>query len=198
MTKHKSSDERTSQILAAARTCFIEKGYFATKMDEIARHAGLSKGGVYFHFDSKHDIFHALVEREYERTRDFLETVAVEEGDFAQKIMHIGGHFTSIFESSDNPRFIVVIMEMSLRDDDIAQLFKQMQQSYLDKVSEMIQWGIKQGELREVDPETISFLLKSLLDGIQLAYTHEQNVSSPEKIIQQGLDMILNGLLKRD
>lgn len=195
MTKHKSSDERTSQILEAARTCFIEKGYFATKMDEIARQAGLSKGGVYFHFESKQDIFHTLVEREYELTKTFLESVAVEEGDFATKIMHIAGHFTSIFESSDNPRFIVVIMEMSLRDDDIAQLFTQMQQSYLDKMTQMITWGIAHGELREVDAEATSFLLKSLLDGIQLAYTHEHTIASPERIVSSGLDMVLEGLL---
>jgi AcrR family transcriptional regulator len=196
MTKHKSSDERTTQILEAARTCFIEKGYFATKMDEIAGQAGLSKGGVYFHFESKQDIFHTLVEREYERTKTFLESVAVEEGDFATKIMHIAGHFTSIFESSDNPRFVVVIMEMSLRDDDIAQLFTQMQQSYLDKMAEMITWGIAQGELREVDAEATSFLLKSLLDGIQLAYTHAHTIASPERIVTSGLDMVLKGLLK--
>lgn len=49
------------RILQAAMEVFGERGYQATSMDEIARRAGSSKGGVYFHFPNKQAIFEALI-----------------------------------------------------------------------------------------------------------------------------------------
>lgn len=57
------SEERTSQILDAALLEFAARGFAATRIDDIARRGGLSKGGVYAHFDSKEAIFQALLER---------------------------------------------------------------------------------------------------------------------------------------
>lgn len=194
MTKHKSADERTAQILAAAKACFIERGYFATKMDEIAQKAGLSKGGVYFHFDSKKDIFHGLVEEEYQRTRSFLEEIAKQDGSFLDKLSHIGQYFTSVFEGPDNPRFLVVTMEMTLRDEEIARLHDKIQHSYLDTIEAMIEEGMKRGELKEVEPGVIAFLLKAMLDGIQQSYLEHDRAQDPAAIIEVALDMIINGL----
>jgi AcrR family transcriptional regulator len=55
--------ERVSQILDAALQEFAARGFAATRIDDIARRGGLSKGGVYAHFDSKEAIFQALLER---------------------------------------------------------------------------------------------------------------------------------------
>ena len=49
------------RILQAAAEVFAERGYQGTSMDEIARRAGSSKGGVYFHFPNKQAIFEALI-----------------------------------------------------------------------------------------------------------------------------------------
>src|SRR6185437_16837779 len=49
------------RILGAAIEVFGERGYQAASMDEIARRAGSSKGGVYFHFPNKQAIFEALI-----------------------------------------------------------------------------------------------------------------------------------------
>ena len=49
------------RILTAAMQVFGERGYQGASMDEIARRAGSSKGGVYFHFPNKQAIFEALI-----------------------------------------------------------------------------------------------------------------------------------------
>lgn len=53
---------RMAQILDAALEAFSQAGYAATRMDDIAQRAGLSKGGLYAHFESKEAIFEALVQ----------------------------------------------------------------------------------------------------------------------------------------
>ena len=51
------------EILGAARRCFSEAGYHETRVDEIARRAGLSKGAIYWYFNGKRELFLALFER---------------------------------------------------------------------------------------------------------------------------------------
>jgi AcrR family transcriptional regulator len=55
------SEARPAEILDAAIDLFVEKGFSATRMEEIARRAGVTKGTVYLYYQSKEDVFRALV-----------------------------------------------------------------------------------------------------------------------------------------
>jgi AcrR family transcriptional regulator len=52
------------QIMEGARTIFLEKGFDAASMGEIARQAGVSKGTLYVYFESKEELFEAIFEEE--------------------------------------------------------------------------------------------------------------------------------------
>ena len=57
-----SKGERTSQVvLEAAYALFLEQGYHATSMRQIAQRAGLALGGIYNHFESKEQIFETIL-----------------------------------------------------------------------------------------------------------------------------------------
>ncbi|HET7232086.1 MAG TPA: TetR/AcrR family transcriptional regulator [Longimicrobium sp.] len=56
------SEARPGEIVSAALDLFVEKGFAAAKMDEIAKRAGVTKGTVYLYFPSKEDLFRAVVE----------------------------------------------------------------------------------------------------------------------------------------
>jgi AcrR family transcriptional regulator len=53
---------RPAEILDAALACFVERGFAATRLDDVARRAGVTKGTVYLYFRSKQDLFRAVVE----------------------------------------------------------------------------------------------------------------------------------------
>lgn len=53
--------DRPQEILAAALQLFVEKGFAATKMEDIARAAGVTKGTPYLYFANKEDIFAAVI-----------------------------------------------------------------------------------------------------------------------------------------
>ena len=57
---HRRKEERSPEILDAALASFAEKGFAATRMDDVARRAGISKGTIYLYFDSKEALFKAL------------------------------------------------------------------------------------------------------------------------------------------
>src|SRR5208337_2823448 len=57
-------DARAPEILDAALACFAEKGFAATRMDDIAARAGITKGTIYLYFESKEAVFKALARQE--------------------------------------------------------------------------------------------------------------------------------------
>ena len=69
---------RRAQLLAAAREIFVQQGYHAASMDDIAEHAGVSKPVLYQHFPSKLELYLALLDETVEdlerRVRDAIES----------------------------------------------------------------------------------------------------------------------------
>ncbi|OEZ32779.1 TetR/AcrR family transcriptional regulator [Variovorax boronicumulans] len=58
----KRSATTVGAILASARQLFIERGFAAVSIDDIAAGAGIAKGGLYHHFRAKHDVFEAVLD----------------------------------------------------------------------------------------------------------------------------------------
>src|SRR5580698_8846673 len=63
---------RRTDILAAAKKVFARKGYHATTIADIAKAARLSYGSIYWYFDSKDALFHALMEAQGQALRDHV------------------------------------------------------------------------------------------------------------------------------
>ena len=69
--RYLSSAARKEEILDAALVEFSDRTYNAVTMERLAECAGLSKAGIYAHFKSKEEIFHALLERTTKQICDF-------------------------------------------------------------------------------------------------------------------------------
>lgn len=69
--RYLSSAARKEEILDAALVEFADRTYNAVSMERLAECAGLSKSGIYAHFKSKEEIFHALLERMTKQLCDF-------------------------------------------------------------------------------------------------------------------------------
>src|SRR6185369_4074094 len=76
--------DRPAEIVSAALGVFAEKGFAAARLDEIAARAGVSKGALYLYFETKEDLFRAVVAQAVAPNIEAVEA-AVErfEGDFA-------------------------------------------------------------------------------------------------------------------
>jgi len=59
---HRRKDARPEEILEAALSLFTEKGFASTRMNDVAKLAGISKGTLYLYFESKEAIFHAVIQ----------------------------------------------------------------------------------------------------------------------------------------
>lgn len=168
MTRHLPQDERREQILNAARHCFIQNGYAKTRVDDIARASSLSKGGVYFHFESKRQIFDALLEQQVERTMTRLRDVERQNAPLTEKLAAFGSDLLdSLGETDERRRFITVIAEMGLRDPGVLDVLKRQHEQYLELLERWIREAIDRGEIRDVDVRATAQVLKALVDGVE-------------------------------
>jgi len=80
-----------SRLLEAAAALFARWGFDKTSVDDIAREAGISKGGVYLEFPTKEALFKAVVHREFARyAEDWLRRFEADPGawSFARMVQH--------------------------------------------------------------------------------------------------------------
>ncbi len=112
-------DERRAQLLAAATDVFVNNGYHATVMDNIAERAGVSKPVLYQHFPGKLELYLALLER---HTDELVRRVlgAIEEThDNRQRVRNaVGAYFD--FVDGDGEAFRLVF-ESDLRNQPAVQ-----------------------------------------------------------------------------
>ncbi|WP_256841126.1 TetR/AcrR family transcriptional regulator [Ornithinimicrobium cryptoxanthini] len=92
--------ERREQLLATAQEAFVESGYHATSMDEIAERAGVSKPVLYQHFDGKLELYLGLLETQSDKLIDQLEGALASSDDNAERV---AATVRAYFEFADAP-----------------------------------------------------------------------------------------------
>lgn len=120
MSEKKPQEQRIQEILDAAIRCFAVKGYDKTTMDDIVEEAGLTKGGIYWYFKGKRDIFLALLDRH--STEDAIKWAELLKNNTkAGNVIRTGG-IEGLKDHIEQSWFLPVIQEMiaeSFRDEII-------------------------------------------------------------------------------
>jgi AcrR family transcriptional regulator len=197
MTRHQSEVERRAQILRAARAIFVEKGFLSARVEDVARRARLSKGAVYFYFDSKRAIFDALVEEELAVTASFLESAQKDERPAAVKLVDLGRKYLDYFAGLKTPpRFFLLMSEMAIRDEDTRRRVNGIHERFVGATEEVVRQGMSEGTFAAYDPRAVALMLKALIDGLagQSAVGARPDV---ERLAGDGIRMLLEGLLPK-
>jgi AcrR family transcriptional regulator len=149
------AEARPDEVLDAALDLFLEKGFAATRVEDIARRAGLSKGAVYLYFQSKEKILEGIIRRAVVPIADHVIGFAKGyEGDPRTLITMV---MKMLAMKLNDPRILAipkVIFREVLGFPELAEMYRR---EVLDKVIpvviEVIRRGVDQGYLRQVDPE---------------------------------------------
>ncbi len=165
MTAHRSTEERRAQILEAARACFLDRGYHATKVQDIAVACGLSKGAVYFHFESKRSVLVALVSVEFERASE----VFSEAEGAGEPLAAAVRAFTDFLGAPDDPRhrFFLLTGELAMQDEDLRGRLTDHHRRLLARLTRLLAGAAERAGVALADPESVAVLLKAMADGLQ-------------------------------
>lgn len=194
MTRHKSQDERRAQILEAARKCFVEKGYERCRMEDIAKTAKLSKGGVYFHFKSKREIFATLFEQEFQQSSQFLLETLQTTDNATSKLNDLAAYYIQNFSNNqDQARFNLIVGQMAIKDPEFGIRMREIHEGFLHGIEFLLKAGIEMGEIRPVNTRSTSILLKAMIDGLEVSNAIGVEVQL-EEIIFTGIEILSRGL----
>jgi len=196
-------DARPEEILEAAKHVFGESGYAGTKLEDVARRAGVSKGTLYLYFDSKEALFREMV-----RAKVVAALAHAEET-------------VRTFDGSSRELLVILVSSMyrRLRDDGMARVgrvvqaelpsFPELAQFYFEEVilrsrrlvSRVLERGVESGEFREVSHGFAARGLASLLvHTAQLQcffHDFDPDQLSDEAALGGLVDLYLHGVLAR-
>jgi AcrR family transcriptional regulator len=166
--KPRRPQARPTEILGAALELFAEKGFSATRMDDVAARAGLSKAGVYLYFKDKTSLLKALVEEmagaNVAVARGIVEA---HQGPVSPLIATILAFLASQLRHTRFAELVKIVISESRAHPDVGRL-------YLDRVigqglplfEGLIRRGIASGEFRAVDP---GFAARAMIGPMLLA-----------------------------
>lgn len=194
------AEARPDEVLDAALELFIEKGFAATRVEDIAKRAGLSKGTVYLYFPSKEAVLEALVRRAIIPIADSaLGALAEYEGDpriiITMVIKMVGKRFS-------DPRIVAVpkvVFREVLGFPHLAEMYRvEVLDKVLPVVIGLIRRGIEQGYLRQVDPElTVRSIIGPLMLHLLMAeifgITPEGGLNF-DRLVDNHLTILFDGL----
>ena len=144
-------EDRPQEITEAALAAFAEKGYAATRVEEVARRAGVSKGLVYLYFKTKEEIFKAVIRSFVVPRIDAL--IAVIDRSEMSSEEFLRGPFLEFVKTLPNSPVSVVVRLMIAeghRHPDLLQFYwDNVVSRGLGAIRELLERGVKAGEFRQ-------------------------------------------------
>lgn len=172
MRRTKEDAEQTRQdLLDAALTIFSQKGYTATRLEDIAKAAGVTRGAIYHHFGSKSDLFLALLEEATAVGNSAIDQAVSEGGTFVEVLSRILVYTFNLLE--DDRRFSEVVA-LQLTTPDVEALDQRRYdeaQELVQSISGFFRVIIEQGELRPgLDPEIAARAFLGYQNGLAILW----------------------------
>ncbi len=198
--KKKRTGEKRERILQAAIRVFAEKGFYATRVSEIAKAAGVADGTIYLYFENKDDVLVSIFRDRIGQLLEILEKVVKSDRsieDRVRKIMEL--QLGLLEEQRDLAEVITVNLRQSssLLKEYAAPLFTR----YLELIANMIADGQKDGTFRDdINPRVAARALWGGLDGIALTWALSDKTPKPNKLRKaatQYASIFLEGLKAR-
>ena len=163
------SEARPGEITRAALDVFAEKGFAAAKLDEIAARAGISKGALYLYFETKEDIFRAVVRESVVPNLDMAETILAQTTlPFADMMRLMFGRVGEVAETTRLGAVIKLVIGESRNFPELARVWHdEVVSRTLSALSGALSRAQARGELRQGDPRLQAFsLMGPLLMGV--------------------------------
>jgi AcrR family transcriptional regulator len=128
------------RLLAAAAKLFAERGYRSASVDDVAAEAGFSKGAVYWHFDSKEDLLHTLID---ERVRGRTEAMLARLAEAPPEVdtgHEVGGRYMEMLaEDRDLVLLAVEYWSLAVRDPNLRKRYAERQRARRDALGRALQ-----------------------------------------------------------
>jgi AcrR family transcriptional regulator len=199
-TRARRKAERPNEILEAAFEEFALHGYAATRLEDVATRAGVTKGTIYVYFESKERVFEALVRERGKVARERMAPFFEERGD--PTIDSIRADLDFLFractgDQREQELLRLLISEATRFPALVDEHFETVFDPILEKLKERLQRAAKIGTIRAAAVIEYPELLMSpalAMHVCRLLFAERWPLDT-ERYIETSVDLLLNGLL---
>jgi len=164
------SETTTSGILTAAEKLFLAKNYADVSMEDIAAAAGVTKGALYYHFDSKEALYAAMMHAALQEGQALHESAAKSQGTCRERLRCSAQSFLAMPREKRDLLKLVRRDINIFRDPTRDQLIRAYQAALPEQLEAIMRDGVQNGELAPADPRLLSWLLVAMVEVILTRY----------------------------
>jgi AcrR family transcriptional regulator len=179
---------RREQLLAVALEVFAHQGFHGTAMNDVAEAAGVTKPVLYQHFQSKRQLYLALLDEVGQRLRQTIEKAGTEPGGPRAQVER---GFLAYFQwvKDDRDAFLLLFGSGARRDEEFAEAVRGFELAIADAVAPLIQADIDDEHQR-----ILAHALVGLAEGTSRRLLQLGGDFDPERVAKQVADLAWAGL----
>ena len=184
------------KIFEASLKLFSEKGYDATSIEEITATVGVAKGTLYYHFNSKEEIFNFLVEEGMKLLINSINIKIAKCDNTLDKIKAVSLVQLKAVYKYEN--LLTIVMSQTWGNENINVFCKQKVLEYISVIQEIVQEGVDRGDIAECDSEILASEIFSLTCST-LIYKRKANLEEIDiqKMYDEYEKTIFNKIIKK-
>ncbi len=198
ITRAEQKLRRPKQILEAAFEEFVEHGYVAARVEDIAERVGVTKGTIYVYFETKEVLFSAMIRNIALAFEDILANGKKLEGNCKTRLRNLITLLYDEFLASRRLRELLrfVIAEGSRFPHVIDENHRQFFEPLINFMQSIIDEGVAKGEFK-AGPGAVADIAMSplMMAMVQRLIFDDRREFDRDASIEAHLDMVLNGLL---
>jgi len=198
---NEDKSKRRGEIMAAAKKVFAHNGFHATTIAHIAKEAGLAYGSVYWYFDSKDELFHALMSAEGDALRAHIAAALAASGQRPDKNgepLRVTVQAVLEFFEADKAVTKLLLRDASALGDQFEKHLGSIYERFIDDIEKHMIVAQQRGTVINAPPRMLAFSLAALIG--QLAHrrlTTDDGVTADE-VADIVFSFSLNGLRPRE
>jgi len=197
-------EARPQELLAAAIDLFVERGFAATRLEDVARCAGVSKGTLYLYYTNKEELFKAVVR---ESILPFLGnaelSVAEFDGHSADLLRKVVMNWSSQIGQSKASGLGKLMLAEAVNFPELAKFYRdEVMSRTVRMISSILERGVRRGDFRDFDVEQMTRVLIAPMMMLNV-WKHSAvapcdcSELQPHAFLEHLLDVSLNGLVPR-
>ncbi len=196
--KEREDEFRRNLVLEAAEALFAERGYEGTTVADIARRSELAKGSLYQLFQSKEEIFEAIINRKMTDMLDKLDEIIAGDVSPVEKVrMVIRSKLRAFWESRDFARIFLKELQGFhwLLDSGMLKKHKEQAKTFQARVEQILVDGQEAGELRrDVASGTLLATLGGVTNGVIIRWLQHPDSLDFEEAVHKVEEIFLHGV----
>lgn len=187
--------DKKEAILNTALTLFVRRGFYGTPTSLISKEAGVATGTLFFYFRTKEELIDDLYLRIKAEAAEAFCRGLDREPDAKAKLYRLGRN--AVAWAAEHPEKMK-FMEQFAHSPFVSTTAQEEGMSRFLFLHELINEGIREGSIRDYDPELLIFMMASSLSGLAARVAASGSTKDREAAIEQGMAFIWNGLKAED